>query len=245
MAAPISFEQWRLDQDQRLAKLQHDTITLKNNLDNATEKAAFFFVFGQIDSTMKAQALSLVEMANITNNYDYNDLLDHLKIWTRPNKREIHDHVRNLRMGSNESFAIYLSRFEQALRAAGITWSDDLKILQLRRGLQPSIESKLAVQLVLPENYPDFVQACHKLSKWGDSTSGDGLGGYGHHGARQGISNYDEISAISEVSNEKMQKLQDECPDQPISNMGSHLPKPDGDEESQEDDCGSECLFDE
>ncbi|KAH8742800.1 hypothetical protein F5883DRAFT_656357 [Diaporthe sp. PMI_573] len=27
--------------------------------------------------------------------------------------------------------------------------------------------------------------------------------------------------------------------------MGSHLPKPDGDEESQKDDCGTECLFDE
>jgi hypothetical protein len=74
--------------------------------------------------------------------------------------------ARGPEMASDEQFADFLSRFEWM--AANKAWTDEMKILNLRRRLRNTlIEEMLDFQLKLPATYLDFAKACYELSSRG------------------------------------------------------------------------------
>lgn len=190
------------DPDKLGAQLQYDTfgpeIEVKIEIDceaitnvpfseldssETAHKTLFFYVYNRLESKIKAMVLPLLLTAKTTK-YRYTDLLAHFdRVWETPNKKKLaRDKLLNFMMSSTEAFASALSRFERLLHEAeAADWSDDLKIMHLRNGFgaSSSLEKALSFQLVVPDKYNDFVQACHKLS--GRSSSNYNNNGGGNH----------------------------------------------------------------
>ncbi|KAL1847526.1 hypothetical protein Daus18300_013927 [Diaporthe australafricana] len=141
--------------------------------EQSRDKIIFFYVYAQLGRKLRAQVLSTLKIANITNTYNHQQLLDHLKsLWAGLNKtQELGNSSVELEMGVNEPFVDYFTKVQEYIskgEAAG--WDDQEKMAYLKRGLQSStIGRLLKVQLEPPKTYSGLVSACLRL----DSISRD------------------------------------------------------------------------
>lgn len=150
-------------------------------------KVLFFYVYNRLESKIKAMTLPLLFTAKSTGRYRYTDLLDYFnRIWDTPNKKKgAQEKILSLSQGQNETFASLLARFERLLHEAGATkWADDIKIMHLRKAISHTLKRSLDVQLIVPDKYHDFIQACHQpAGRQGSNTHTGGGHGHGHgHG---------------------------------------------------------------
>jgi hypothetical protein len=141
--------------------------------EQSRNKIIFFYVYAQLGPKLRAQVLSTLNIANITDTYDHRQLLDHLKsLRAGLNKtQEPSNSSVKLEMGANEPFADYFTKVLEVLsKGEAASWDDQEKMKYLERGLQSSaIGQLLKVQLEPPKTYSGLVSACLRL----DSISRD------------------------------------------------------------------------
>jgi len=122
--------------------------------------------------------------------HDYNTILDQLiRVYDNPNKvQEAEDKLYALKQGT-DSLHAYIAKFERILyEARGQDWPDVNKISTFRNGLNSMLRNRLAQQLNLPRQYPNFIRIVQQLAGRSSSSvqqphassSGNGNGN-GHH----------------------------------------------------------------
>ncbi|KAH8743444.1 hypothetical protein F5883DRAFT_664041 [Diaporthe sp. PMI_573] len=162
-----NYHVWRLYMDAKI-KIDKNAIT-KNEADpELREMIVFFYTLCHIGLNVQEQVSPALDLADVTRTFNYTDLLNYIghNLATSYDEEGFQDDARGPEMASDEQFADFLSRFERM--AANKAWTDEMKILNLRRGLRNTpIEEMLDFQLKLPATYPDFVKACYELSSRG------------------------------------------------------------------------------
>lgn len=134
-----------------------------------SDKAHFWYVYGNLDTKIQALVLPLASGAQLNPSLIFDSLA---RIYEDPNKASrASDRLTQLRQGT-DSLPHFLAKFERTLfEAQALNWPDSAKISTLRAGLNDHLKRKLEVQLVVPAKYDDFIRALHQLSGHVKSTS--------------------------------------------------------------------------
>lgn len=131
-----------------------------------SKEAQFFYVYSNLESKVQALVLPQLHAAEEGGEYDPQHIIDQLaRIYEDPNKIEkATSKLSHIKQG-NDSFTIYLARFERLLyEARANKWPAAAQIAALRAGLDSSMNTKLATQLTLPMEYSDFVKVLQRLA---------------------------------------------------------------------------------
>jgi hypothetical protein len=142
------------------AKLRVDGISIGDSV------AQFYYVYLNLESSVQSMVLPQLSQAELAQSWDYNTILDQLaRVYDNPNKQsEAEDKLYTLKQG-NDSLPVYVAKFERTLyEAGGQSWPDVNKISSFRNGLNSSLRSRLAQQLVLPRIYSEFLRICQQLA---------------------------------------------------------------------------------
>ena len=142
------------------------------------KEAQFFYVFGNLDSKIQALVLPQLHAAEQTG-YNPQSIIDQLsRIYEDPNKVEKATNKLSRIKQNNDTFMVYLSRFERLIfEAQAHEWPDAAKIAALHASLDFAIYQKLNTQLTLPSKYDDFIKILQHLSA---GTSFNTAAGNGH-----------------------------------------------------------------
>jgi hypothetical protein len=158
-----------------------------------SDKAHFWYVYGNLDSKIQALVLPLASETQLKPSLIFDSLA---RIYEDPNKASrASDRLTQLRQGT-DSLPHFLAKFERTLfEAQALDWPDSAKISTLRAGLNDHLKRKLEVQLAVPAKYDDFVRALHQLSGHAKSV------GFAPAAATASTNHHDkmEIGAISTI----------------------------------------------
>jgi len=130
--------------------------------------ARFYYVYGNLETTVQAMVLPQLAEAETQGVWDYNTILDQLaRVFENPNqKQEAEDALHNIRQADKESLPSYIAKFERLVYEAGAqAWPDSIKISTLRNGLNLSTRRALSTQLSIPASYNAFLQMIQRLSR--------------------------------------------------------------------------------
>ncbi|KAK7702436.1 hypothetical protein SLS64_009728 [Diaporthe eres] len=122
------------------------------------EMILFFYIFYHIDSSIQEQVSPVLDLADVTRNFNYTDLVNYIgqRLVTSDDEEGPQDDGRGIEMDSDEQFPDFLSRFQRM--AANKMWTDKVKIVNLRQRLRNTpIDEMLDLQWKLPTTYPGFV----------------------------------------------------------------------------------------
>jgi len=143
------------------AKLQVDGEAIGDNT------AQFYYVYGNLESTVQATVLPQLSYAEKQKSWDYNTILEQLeRVNDNPNAvQEAEDALQAIKQG-DQPLPSYIARFERLLyEAEGQDWADANKIITFRSGLSPALRKALSHQLNLPATYPAFISVVQQLSR--------------------------------------------------------------------------------
>lgn len=130
-------------------------------------EAQFFYVYGRLEGKVQALVIPQLQVAEDLHEYDPNALLQQLaRLFDDPNKiRDAEDKLQSLQQGPDDSLPTYLAKFERLLyKAKANLWPNTTKIALLRKGLNKAARARLDGQVLVPDNYNDFVTLLQKLS---------------------------------------------------------------------------------
>lgn len=130
--------------------------------------ARFYYVYGNLETTVQAMVLPQLAEAETQGVWDYNTILDQLaRVFENPNQQqEAEDALHNIRQADKESLPSYIAKFERLVYEAGAqAWPDSIKISTLRNGLNLSTRRALSTQLSIPASYNAFLQMIQRLSR--------------------------------------------------------------------------------
>lgn len=176
-------------------------------------EAQFWYLYSRLEG--KIQALVAPQLAHAEDNhaYDPQTILDQLvRLNDNPNKQqEAADKLQSLRQG-DDSLGAFLVKFERLLyKAQANKWSDDAKISLLRSALGSRVRGRLALQIIVPNDYDGFVKLLQKLEGSGNQGryhgSDNGSYGQGSSGGGQHDSNKMDIGAVYAVNKKPQSNL--------------------------------------
>jgi hypothetical protein len=131
------------------------------------DMARFYYVWDNLEPTVQATVLPLLADAEERTQWDYQEILQQLqRVYTNPNEvREAQQALHKIRQNDSEPLPAYIARYERILyEAKGRDWPAAVKISTFRQGLNASIQRALDGQLMLPDDYPAFLQAVQRLA---------------------------------------------------------------------------------
>jgi len=155
---PYKFKVWL---PEIKAKLQVDGEAIGDNI------AQFYYVYGNLESTVQAMVLPQLSHAETQKSWDYQTILDQLeRVNDNPNAvQEAEDALQTIKQG-DQPLPGYIAKFERLLyEAKGQSWADANKIITFRSGLSPVLRKALSHQLNLPTTYPAFLSVVQQLSR--------------------------------------------------------------------------------
>ena len=129
--------------------------------------AQFYYVYGNLESTVQAMVLPQLSYAEKQKSWDYKTILEQLeRVNDNPNAvQEAKDALQAIKQG-DQPLPSYIARFERLLyEAEGQDWADANKIITFRSGLSPALRKALSHQLNLPTTYPAFISVVQQLSR--------------------------------------------------------------------------------
>jgi hypothetical protein len=123
------------------------------------------YIYAALGPKAKNTVLAFAKLGGSNAQYDYNEFLSYLETnYSDPNSdRRALDKLRTIKQKDNESFALFLPRFERELAdSGGVLWPDQIKINYLEGALNKELSASL-ISTEIPADYNGYKIQCLKI----------------------------------------------------------------------------------
>lgn len=131
-----------------------------------TDRAVWFDINASLPPTAKLK-VSVFNSSGPQINWDYKQFINHLKrtFGNRQEKEDRQEELARLKQRENQRFTDFFPKFDEVLTGAGgESWTEESKVVWLRRSLSESLKVQLIQVSLDPSDYYGFVKQIEEVA---------------------------------------------------------------------------------